>query len=77
MNTLIISKSTNATDVWFSDLKMYIRLEDGRELAIPIEWFPSLRDATDDQRSNWRLIGSGEGIHWYDIDEDILVENLL
>ena len=29
------------------------------------------------ERSHWRLIGSGEGIHWPDLDEDISVDNLL
>jgi hypothetical protein len=70
-------KSIIASDVWFKDQKFYIRLDDGREIAVPIEWFPSLRDATDKQRNNWRLIGGGEGIHWEDLDEDILVEGLL
>ena len=77
MSILVFRKSTNATNIWFDDLKMYISLEDGRELSIPIDWFPSLRDATTKQRDNWRLIGDGEGIHWEDLDEDILVENLL
>ncbi len=77
MSILVFRKSTNATNIWFDDLKMYISLEDGRELSIPIDWFPSLRDATAKQRDNWRLIGDGEGIHWEDLDEDILVENLL
>ena len=77
MSILAVNKSTNATDIWFDDVKMYLSLEDGRELSIPIDWFPSLRDATKEQRNNWRFIGNGEGIHWEDLDEDILVENLL
>jgi hypothetical protein len=52
-------------------------LADGRELSAPIDWFPRLRDATPDQRGDWRLIGGGEGIHWPDIDEDIAVSTLL
>ena len=56
---------------------MHIFLEDGREISIPIDWFPSLRDASKEQRDNWRLIYDGEGIHWEDLDEDILVEALL
>ena len=77
MTTLTINKSIIASEVWFQDQKLYIRLDDGREIAVPIEWFPSLRDATDKQRNNWRLISGGEGIHWKDLDEDILVEALL
>jgi hypothetical protein len=77
MSILAISKSSNAAEVWFKNLQMIVRLDDGREIAVPLNWFPRLRDATEQQRNNWRLIGSGEGIHWEDIDEDILVERLL
>jgi len=77
MNILPVTKSTNATNIWFDDIKMYVLLEDGRELSIPIDWFPTLRDATPEQRNNWRLIGDGERIHWEDLDEHIMVEGLL
>jgi hypothetical protein len=77
MSFLTINKSAIAVNIWFDDLRMNVLLEDGREISIPIDWFPSLRDATSDQRNNWRFIGDGEGIHWDDLDEDILVEGLL
>ncbi len=77
MSTLTINKSSNAVEVWFTEIQMVVRLDDGREIAVPIDWFPKLRDATEKERNNWRLIGGGEGIHWEDIDEDILVEGLL
>ena len=77
MKTLQITKSANAVNLWFDDLRMYLTLSDGRELSVPIEWFPTLRDATPEQRNNWRFIGDGEGIHWEELDEDILVEGLL
>jgi hypothetical protein len=77
MNSLVIKKSIRAVDVTFQDEKMKIFLEDGREIAIPLEWFSRLRNATIAQLNNWRLVGNGEGIHWNEIDEDILVENLL
>ena len=66
-----------ATGVEMSDSMLKVVLDDGRELAVPIEWFPRLRDATSGQRSNWRFIGRGEGIHWPDIDEDISIAGLL
>jgi hypothetical protein len=77
MSVLQITKSAIAVDIWFDDIKMYLILDDGRELTVPINWFPSLQDATPDQRKKWRFIGDGEGIHWEDLDEDILVEGLL
>ena len=56
---------------------MIVFLEDGREISIPLEWFPRLRNATSNQLKKWRSIGNGEGIHWDEIDEDVSVENLL
>lgn len=77
MSISIINKSNNAINIAFSDAKMIVFLEDGRELAIPLEWFPRLRKATHEQLKKWRFIGRGEGIHWEEIDEDISIENLL
>jgi hypothetical protein len=77
MSILKVKKSANATNVWFDDQRMHLILEDGRELMVPLEWFPLLRDASPKQLSNWRLIGDGEGIHWEDLDEDLNVEALL
>lgn len=74
---MIITKSYNAVDLFFTDDKMIIYIEDGREISIPLEWFPKLRNAREEQLKNWRFIGNGEGIHWEYIDEDILIENLL
>ena len=75
MNTKNLS--SNSTDLSFTQDKMNVFLEDGRELAVPLEWFPTLRDATSQKLNNWRFIGNGEGIHWPELDEDILVEGLL
>lgn len=77
MTILTVNKSEIAVNVWFDEARMFVMLEDGREVSIPINWFPTLRDATTEQRNNWRFIGDGEGIHWEDLDEDILVEGLL
>jgi len=66
-----------AISVQFDADRMHVQLSDGREITVPLEWFPSLRDATDVQKNNWRLIGTGVGIHWDDLDEDISVQGLL
>jgi hypothetical protein len=77
MSFSIVSKSKNAVNIVFSDSKMIVFLEDGRELSVPLEWFPRLRKATKEQLEKWRFIGKGEGVHWEEIDEDISIENLL
>jgi len=50
---------------------------DGRTVSVPIVWYPRLLHGTSVEREHWRLLGSGEGIHWPELDEDISVENLL
>ncbi|MEO8757304.1 MAG: DUF2442 domain-containing protein [Devosia sp.] len=77
MSTLTLNTEPLAVEIGFDAEMFRVTLEDGRELAVPIEWFPRLRKASLSQRQNWRLIGRGEGIHWPDIDEDISVLGLL
>ncbi|OOG77855.1 DUF2442 domain-containing protein [Algoriphagus sp. A40] len=77
MSTLTNLKSNQAVNLSFSKEKMVIFMEDGREIGIPLEWFPRLRDASQEELENWRFIGNGEGIHWEDLDEDLLVSELV
>ena len=77
MTTSKTGSEALATEVELFESMLKVVLDDGRELAVPIEWFPRLRDATAKQRAKWRFIGRGEGIHWPDIDEDISVAGLL
>lgn len=66
-----------AIDVAFDGDMLRVVLDDGREVAVPLEWFPRLRDASAAARDGWRLIGAGRGIHWPDLDEDVSVRRLL
>lgn len=69
--------TSEAQDVSFEKETFTVFLKDGREVTVPLEWFPRLKNSSSSQRQNWRLIGSGTGIHWPDIDEDISVPQLL
>ena len=77
MSILAVKIEPLATDVYFSDNALHVVLADGREVSAPLEWFSRLRDASEEQRGNWRLIGDGVGIHWEDVDEDVETESLL
>jgi len=77
MNTSGVKIEPLATDVAFGEDTFCVTLADGRGITVPLEWFPRLRDATEEQRKQWRLIGGGVGIHWEAIDEDISVESIL
>jgi hypothetical protein len=56
---------------------LYVSLEDGREIGVPLAWFPRLAAATPEQRAHWQLIGRGIGLHWPELDEDLSVAGLL
>ena len=77
MSTLAVKFDDHAIDVSFTKTSLCFVLADGREISAPLEWFPSLRDATDNDRNDWRLIGNGIGVHWPKIDEDIAINTLI
>ena len=77
MSTLVVNVEPLAIDVSCTDDALRVVLADGREIAVPLVWFPRLVNATPEQRREWRLIGGGIGIHWEAVDEDISVESLL
>ncbi len=66
-----------AVHVQCDDNVLRVALADGREIAVPLVWFPRLLTADNEQRQQWELIGRGSGIHWAAIDEDISVASLL
>lgn len=67
----------NAERVTVTDDALSAELSDGRSITAPLAWFPRLVHATPRERSNFRLIGRGQGIHWEELDEDISIEGLL
>ena len=75
MSTL--TAEAKAQNVIVTDDTLAVDLNDGRTISVPLAWYPRLLHGTPGERSNWRLIGDKEGIHWPDLDEDISVENLL
>jgi len=52
-------------------------LVDGRIISVPLAWSWRLSEATPEQRTNYEIIGDGQGVHWPDIDEDISAEGML
>ena len=70
-----MSFSPEPTAVRFDDAQMWVELEDGRTLGIPLVWFPRLLHGSPQQREDFFLCP--DGIHWDELDEDISVAGLL
>jgi hypothetical protein len=56
---------------------MWVELNDGRTIGVPLAWFSRLLRATPEQRAQCRIGVTGGGLHWEDLDEDISVDGLL
>jgi hypothetical protein len=67
----------SAQHVSITEETLTVELIDGRVISVPLAWYPRLVHGTPQERSEWRLIGDGEGIHWPELDEDISVENVI
>ena len=76
MNTVASSEPRIASLEVTSDAITAV-LADGRTVSVPLAWSWRLSDATAEQRRNFEIIGSGEGVHWPDIDEDISARGML
>ena len=77
MTSSAVDVAPRATSVECTDDELIVALSDGRTLSVPLAWFPRLLGATSAERGDWRLIGSGEGIRWEALDEDLSVRGLL
>ena len=65
----------SAEAVRFDATRMWVTLTDGREIGVPLSWFPRLKAADPKTRDEVEI--SPFGLHWAKLDEDISVEGLL
>ena len=66
-----------ATSVSFIDDLLCLQLSDGREIRVPLTFYPRLENATPQQRANYQICGLGTGLHWPDVNEDLSVEGIV
>lgn len=69
--------NAKAQKVWFDEDNLWLLLIDGRQLSVPISFFPTLAGASKKNQNEYELSGGGTGIHWDALDEDLYVPNLL
>lgn len=67
--------SPEPVSVRVDDDNLWVELEDGRTIGVPLAWFPRLFHASVKDRQAFEL--SRCGIHWEAIDEDISIAGLL
>jgi hypothetical protein len=67
--------SARALSVDFDDDQMWVRLEDGRTVGVPLAWFPRLLHGSVEARR--QVVISPSGLHWEQLDEDISIAGIL
>ena len=75
MNTLVYEPQAKVLK--FDPDTMWVEFTDGRQLGVPLAYFPRLLHASPAQRLKYTISGGGKGLHWDDLDEDISVAGLL
>jgi hypothetical protein len=65
------------TNVASTNDNLIVELADGRSISVSLAWYPRLLHGSQDDRDHWEVAGTGFGIHWPAIDEDLSVESLL
>ena len=61
--------------VWFDAKRIYLLTDKGEELSRPLEAFPVLKDASSEERMNFRIGKFGDDIRWEKLDEDIHISS--
>lgn len=65
----------NIKDVWFENGRIYMRSDLGKVYSRPLEAFPTLKDATDEERNAYTIEMRGQALRWKSLDEDIHISS--
>ena len=72
MNGLIRGK-----EVHFDEEYLHVKLEDGRIISTPLDWYEPLKNATISQLKNYKFICLNTGIEWEVLDYHLSIESML
>ena len=61
--------------LWFKDGRIFILTDHGNTYSRPLEAFPALLEATQEQREAFEIGADGDDIRWEEIDEDIHINS--
>lgn len=61
--------------VWFDANRIYLLTDGGETLSRPLEAFPVLKDASEQERLDFKVGRFGDDIRWETLDEDIHISS--
>ncbi len=63
--------------LWFDTNRIYIETDKQKVYSRPLEAFPILLEATEQQRLDFKIGRFGDDVRWASIDEDIHISSFL
>lgn len=75
--SIVINVEPRLVEISVDEDAITARLTDGRVVSVPLAWSWRLSEATIAQRSHFEILGTGQGVRWPEIDEDISVAGML
>ena len=72
-----MENKTQIKDIWFDGGRIFMRDFSNNVYTRPLEAFPLLLDATDEQRLDFAIDPQGDAVRWPEIDEDIHISSFL
>ncbi len=64
-------KQEKKVKVTFSNGLLFVEMPNGKQQAFPLEWFPKLQNATDEEREDWKQ--TDKGIYFNKIDLNVQI----
>ena len=62
-------KQGKKVKVTFADGLLFVENEIGKQQVFPLEWFPKLANATDEERADW--VQTDKGIRFNQLDVEV------
>ena len=60
--------------VWFTDVEIWIELDNGKSASLLLKNFKPLLNATPEERNSYEITSDGSALHWEKLDEDLSAE---
>ena len=76
-NKPLVPSAARAVRAWVLNRKVWVELEDGREVGFPCDRYRRLRDASDELLARVRVEARGKALRWEELDEDLTVDGIL
>lgn len=77
MNTSAHTTTAKAVRAWVRDGKVWVELDDGREVGFPADRFTRLKGASEELLSKVRIEARGQALRWEELDEDLSINGIL